>query len=148
MPSVQTICGFGCQYKTNPESWTLIGLRLKVTSGDRKSNSWATAIQRVDFSCWHLIRLRRNTWNLCAAGKSCHLHHPSGVNQSRALWARIFTNFRSRNLLLKWVNFYGHYLCLFAPNWGIIRPMSNFHAIPWRTKVHSHCFKLNDEVWI
>ena len=29
-------------------------LSLKVTSGDRKSNSWATAIQRVDFSCWHL----------------------------------------------------------------------------------------------
>jgi hypothetical protein len=26
--------------------------------------------------------------------------------------------------------------------------MSNFHAIPRRTKVHSHYFKLNDEVWI
>jgi hypothetical protein len=26
--------------------------------------------------------------------------------------------------------------------------MSNFHAIPLRTKAHSYFFKLNDEFWI
>jgi hypothetical protein len=29
--------------------------------------------------------------HLNTAGKSCYLHHPSGVDQSRALWTRIFT---------------------------------------------------------
>ena len=44
------------------ESWDLntdwVGLQLRANTGERKSNSWATATQRVDFGCWHLV------WNI------------------------------------------------------------------------------------
>ena len=42
----------------------------------------------VDFGCWHLTP---ETWHQDTAGKCNHPYQPSGVDQSRALWTRIFT---------------------------------------------------------
>ena len=101
MPEIKSVLGFRCQVSgvskhriLNAESWKPIWLQLKANTGERKSISWATPTQRFEFGCWHLTP---ETWNLNTAGKRCHPYHPSGVDQSRALWTRIFTDSSQTN---------------------------------------------------
>jgi len=83
--SNRTLRGIGAASRSpgRAEFWTLLGLRLKATSGEknpiheRRPSSRSTSVA--------------DTWNLYTANKSCCLHHHYGLSQNRVLRARIFT---------------------------------------------------------